>query len=166
MPSRLLPKGYVLSVPQRRTFFIRPVYSQKIKLMAVLHANAGVPPVAHAYPRARHISADFSCHRITSPRCHPPRKTYSPNNPAGYIAGHTPRTHARCPFCHAGNVPTALIDAQKPSTSRTPSPPVYPASSSRKLLMRHPPTKKPPALGPGASWGGIPAIRPAGWVTV
>jgi len=47
--------------------------------MAVLHANAGVPRVAHAYPRARRIYFSFSCHRITSPRCPPPRKTYSPN---------------------------------------------------------------------------------------
>ena len=49
-----LPLGYVL-LPQRRTFFIRPDYLQKTKLMAVLLVTTGVPPVAHARPHVRNI---------------------------------------------------------------------------------------------------------------
>jgi hypothetical protein len=49
--------------PQRGTFcvapeayvFIRPVYLQKTKLIAVLLVTTGVPRVAHARPHARNI---------------------------------------------------------------------------------------------------------------
>lgn len=137
--------------PSGVRFFICPDYSKKIKLRGVLHANAGVPRVAHAYPRARQIYFTFSCHLLPLPRWPPPRKTYPPNNPAGITTGHTSRTHARCPFCHAGNVPMPSIDAGKPSHSRITSPPIYPARSNRKPILRHWAIKKPPALRPGAS---------------
>ena len=143
MLSRLSPKGYVL-LPQWRTFCTDPVYSQKIKLIAVLHANAGVPPVAHAYPRARRIYFTFSCHLRSLPRWPPPRKTYLPNKTTGYIAGHKSRTHARCPFCHAGNVPTAFIDTEKPSHSRS-TPHRFPQTKQPAGIKRRTAQKRTPS---------------------
>jgi len=58
--------------------------------------------------------------------------------------GYTPRTPARCSFCHPPNVPMPLIDAGKASNPRTQAPPNYPAITNRKAF-NHTAHKKRPA---------------------